>query len=358
MKVFSVSASNARFRSPDCAQRDPGSSPGFAALNPGYTGVLVVLAMLLALVSFAPAQDQAPGYPTRMIRLLQGFPPGGNVEFVARLLAQEMGKTLAQTIVVEAKPGQAGGLAAEAVASAEPDGYTLLLVSGAHPATAAVYQKLKFDPVDSFAWISTASFYPFIICVRRDSSFGSFAELMASARSAPGKLSSGTAGNGSISHMITELLGQLTGVKFLSVPYRGEALALTGLLSGDTDLVVATAALAIPQVRSGVVRALAVTGTARWKDIPDVPTVAETGIRDFEVMSWSGMAAPAGTPKPIIDRLHAELVRAIAVPEVRSTLEAAGSEVRATTPAEMRALVEGQVKMWKRVAREAHIELD
>ena len=109
MKVFSVSASNARFRSPDCAQRDPGSSPGFAALNPGYTGVLVVLAMLLALVSFAPAQDQAPGYPTRMIRLLQGFPPGGNVEFVARLLAQEMGKTLAQTIVVEAKPGQAGG---------------------------------------------------------------------------------------------------------------------------------------------------------------------------------------------------------------------------------------------------------
>jgi tripartite-type tricarboxylate transporter receptor subunit TctC len=312
------------------------------------------IGILLVLASPVRAQD----YPSRLIKLLQGFPPGGNVEFVARLLAHEMSKSLGQTIIVESKPGQAGSLAAEAVAGAEPDGHTLLLVVGAHPATAAVYKKLKYDPVDAFAWISTASFYPFIICVRQDSKLKSFADLLASARAEPGKVSSGTAGNGSIAHMTTEMLGQMTGVKFLSVPYRGEAPAVTGLLSGDVDFVVATAALAIPHVRSGVVRALAVTGATRWKDIPDVPTVAEGGLADFEVISWSGMAAPARTPKPIIDRLHAEIATAISLPDVRSRLEAAGSEVRATPPAEMRALVDRQVKMWSKVAKDAGIGLD
>ena len=146
----------------------------------------VLLGAMLALVAPARAQD----YPSRLIKLLQGFPPGGNVEFVARLLAHEMSKTLGQTVIVEAKPGQAGSLAAEADAGAEPDGYTLLVVSGAHPAAAAVYKRLKYDPVDGLAWISTASFYPFIICVRRDSRLKSLTDLMASARAAPGKVSS------------------------------------------------------------------------------------------------------------------------------------------------------------------------
>ncbi len=319
------------------------------------TRSLAALALLSALAC-SPAAGQ--GYPSRLIKLLQGFPPGGNVEFVARLLAHEMSKSLGQTIIVEAKPGQAGSLAAEAVASADPDGYTLLLVAGAHPATAAIYKKLKYDPVDAFAWISTASFYPFVICVRQDSKLKAFADLIATARAEPGRVSSGTAGNGSIAHMTTELLGQRAGVRFLPVPYRGEAPAVTGLLSGDVDFVVATAALAIPHIRSGVVRALAVTGASRWKDIPEVATVAEGGLRDVEVISWSGMAAPTRTPQPIIDRLHGEIAKAIAVPDVRSKLEAAGSEVRATTPAEMRGLVERQVKMWSKVAKEAKIELD
>ena len=302
----------------------------------------------------ARAQD----YPSRLIKLIQGFPPGGNVEFVARLLGHEMSKSLGQAIIVESKPGQAGSLAAEAVANAEPDGYTLLLVSGAHPATAAIYKKLKYDPVDAFAWISTASFYPFIVCVRSDSKWASFVDLLAAARAAPGKVSSGTAGNGSIAHMTTELIAKTAGVKFLSVPYRGEAMAVTGLLSGDVDFVLATAALAIPHVRSGVVKALAVTGKSRWKDIPQVATVAEQGLPDFEVISWSGLAAPARTPQPIIERLHGEIEKAISVDDVRSKLEAAGSEVRATSPAEMRALVDRQVRMWSEVAREARIELD
>src|SRR5262245_57135508 len=267
----------------------------------GMSRIRALLALLsvCALTTAAQAQD----YPTRVIKLMQGFPPGGNVEFIARLLANEMQKSLGQPIIVESKPGQAGSLAAEALAAAEPDGYTLLLVAGAHPATAAVYKKLKYDPVDAFAWISTASFYPFVICVLKDSRLRSFADLVSIARANPGGVSSGTAGNGSIAHMTTELIAQMAGLKILSVPYRGEALAITGLMSGDIDFVVATTSLAIPHIRSGTLRALAVTGKTRWNDIADVPTVAESGFADFEVISWSGMAGPPKTPNRFVDRL-------------------------------------------------------
>ncbi len=172
------------------------------------------LAFAVLLVAAAHAQD----YPTRLIKLMHGFPPGGNVEFVARLLANEMGKTMGQTIIVESKPGQAGSLAAETLASSEPDGYTLLLVSGAHPAAAAVYRKLRYDPVDSFQWISTVSFYPFIVGVRKDSKLQSFADLLAAARAKPGAVTSGTAGNGSIAHMTTELLAGMANLKILCGP--------------------------------------------------------------------------------------------------------------------------------------------
>ena len=315
-----------------------------------------VLAVFFALAgsTAAPAQD----YPTHLIKLIQGFPPGGNVEFVARLLANEMQKSLGQTVIVESKPGQAGSMATELVSTAEPDGYTLLLISGAHPAAVAVYKKLKFDPVDGLAWISTASFYPFFFCVAKNSKFQTFADLVAAARAQPGAVSSGTAGNGTISHMTTELLAQRGNMKCLIVPYRGEALAITGMLSGDVDFVIATSSLALQQVQSGNVRALAVTGKTRWKDTPDVPTVAEHGLTDFEVISWSGMAAPPKTPPPILARLHAEVEKAIKVPDVRSKLEGFGGEVKALTSADFRALVAGQVALWTRVAKEANIQLD
>jgi tripartite-type tricarboxylate transporter receptor subunit TctC len=261
-------------------------------------------------------------------------------------------------MVIESKPGQAGSLAAEAVAASPPDGNTLLLVAGAHPATAAVYTKLRYKPVDDFQWISTVSFYPFIICVRQDSKLRTFADLIAAARARPGGVTSGTAGVGSIAHMTTELMNITASLNTLSVPYRGEALAFTGLLSGDVDFVVSTTTLAMPHLQSGAARALAVTSKTRWKDLPDIATVAESGVAGFEVISWSGFAAPARTPQPIMERLHGEIQRALAVPEMRARLESFGAEVRGTTPDEMRALVEGQLALWTKVAREAHIQLD
>jgi tripartite-type tricarboxylate transporter receptor subunit TctC len=305
-----------------------------------------------------PHAARAQTYPTRLIKLMHGFPPGGNVDVVARLVAAEMAKGLGQTIIVEGKPGLAGNIAAEAVTGAEPDGYTLLLVAGLHPAVAAVYRKLRYDPLDGFAWISTVSFYPFILCVRKDSPIKSFADLVAAARTKSAGVTSGTAGNGSISHMTTELIASLTGVKFLNVPYRGEAPAIQGLLGHDVDFVIATSTLAAPHVASGEVRAIGVTSTARWKDFADIPTLAESGLKDFEVISWSGVAAPPKTPAPIITRLHDEIVRAIAVPEVKTRLESFGAQVKSTTPAEMRDLVARQIALWTKVANEANIQLD
>ena len=277
---------------------------------------------------------------------------------IARILAQEMEKSLGQSIVVEAKPGLAGALAAEAIARSEPDGYSLLVLPSAHPAYAALSKNVKYKVVDDFTWISVASFYPFMICVKADSRFQTLKQLVDEARANPGKLKYGSAGVGSILHTTVELIGNQTGTKFLHVPYRGEAPALTGMLTGDIDFIAATTGPISARVRAGEFRALAVTGLTRWRDFPDVPTVAETVIPNFEVISWTGMAGPANLPKPIVDKLNAELRRVLAVPEVKSKLEAMGGDPRATTPDEMKALVGRQYEVWKKLAVEANLSIN
>jgi tripartite-type tricarboxylate transporter receptor subunit TctC len=314
----------------------------------------MTLAVLVGLCAPAAAQD----YPTRLIKFMQGFPPGGNVDIIARILAQHMEKSLGQSIVVEAKPGLAGALAAEAVARSEPDGYTLLVLPSAHPAYAALSKNVKFKVVDDFTWISVASFYPFMICVKADSRFKTLKDLIEEARAKPGSLKYGSAGVGSILHTTVELIGHQTGTKFLHVPYRGEAPALTGMLTGDIDFIAATTGPISPRVRSGEFRALAVTGKTRWRDFPEVPTVAETIIPNFEVISWTGLAGPAKLPQPIVDRLNAELRKALAAPDVKSRLEAMGGDPRATTPDEMKALVSRQYETWKKLAVEANLSIN
>ena len=314
-------------------------------------GALAVLAMLAGTAS---AQD----YPNRLIKFMHGFPPGGNVDIIARLLGNEMAKTLGQSIIVEAKPGVAGSLAAEAVARSDPDGYTLLVLPSAHPAHGALAKKVNYKVVDDFDWISVASFYPFLVCVRGDSPLRTLGDLIEAARKAPASLKYGSAGVGSILHTTVELIGSETKTKYLHVPYRGEVQAITGLLQGDTDFIAVTTGPISPRIRSGEFRALAVTSKTRWPDFPDLPTVAEQGISGFEVISWTGLAGPAKLPTPVADRLNAELRRAIAVPDIKSKLEAMGGEARATTPAEMRALVASQYATWLKLANEANISID
>jgi tripartite-type tricarboxylate transporter receptor subunit TctC len=315
---------------------------------------IMVVAALAALA--APAQAQ--NYPNRLIKLIQGFPPGGNVDIIARILASEMEKGLGQSIVVEGKPGLAGSLAAETIARSDPDGYTLLVLPSAHPAHGALSKNVKYKVVDDFSWISVASFYPFMICVTKDSRFQTLKQLIDEARAKPGALKYGSAGVGSILHTTVELLGNQTGTQFLHVPYRGEAPALTGMLTGDIDFIAATTGPISARVRAGEFRALAVTGRTRWRDFPDVPTVAEVGVPGFEVISWTGLAGPANLPKPIVDRLNAELRRTLAVPAVKNRLESMGGDPRATTPDEMKALVARQYETWKKLAAEANLSIN
>jgi len=310
--------------------------------------------MLVALTTAVSAQD----YPNRLIKMMHGFPPGGNVDVIARLMADEMAKGLGQSIVVEAKPGLAGSLAAEVVARAEPDGYTLLLVPSAHAVTGAISKNLKYRPVEDFDWISTVSFYPFVLVVRKDSKIQTLRDLLEAARANPAKITFGSAGLGTIHQMTVEMLANASSVKFVHVPYRGEAPALTGLLSGDVDFIATTTTLAAQRAQTGELRALAVTSRTRWKELPDVPTIEEGGVAGFEVISWSGVATRSGTPAPVIQRLNGEVQRAIAVPAVKARLESFGGEVRSTAPAEMKALVERQLAQWARVAKEANIQME
>jgi tripartite-type tricarboxylate transporter receptor subunit TctC len=269
-----------------------------------------------------------------------------------------MAHGLGQSIVIEARPGAAGSLAAETVARSEPDGYTLLVVPSAHAAHGGLSKNVKYKVVDDFEWISVASFYPFLVCVRKDSRLQTLGQLLDEARNNPGALKYGSAGVGSILHTTVELIANQTKTSFLHVPYRGEAPAIIALLQGDIDFIAATSGPISARIRTGEVHALAVTGKTRWRDFPEVPTVEEQGLPGFEVISWSGLTGPARLPKPIVDTLNAELRRAIAVPDVKGKLESMGGDPRATTPAEMRALVASQLVTWTRLAKEANIAID
>ena len=320
------------------------------ASRPVAIGTILLVAAL-CLIARVSAQD----YPSRVIKMICGFPAGGNVDAIARVMANEMAIGLGQPVVVETRPGMVGSLAAELVSRAPPDGYTLMTLPSAHAVTGALYKNLKYKPVEDFAWISTVSFYPFVVSVRADSRFKTLSELIVAARAEPGRISYGSSGAAAIQHMIAELLAGSAGVKFQHIPYRGEALALTGLLTGDVDFIVSTITVAAPQIESGKLRALGVSSRTRWRDLPDVPTIDEAGVKEFDVNSWTGIATVAATPAPILARLHAEVQRVIALPEVKKRLADFGGEARGTSPDEMRKLVQDQLDLWARVARDANI---
>jgi tripartite-type tricarboxylate transporter receptor subunit TctC len=308
--------------------------------------------LALALAASAAAQE----YPSRPIRIVQGFAPGGNADNIARVLAAEMSKGLGQPIVVEARPGAGGNLAAETVARAQPDGYTLLLAVGGHSVSGALYKSLSYRSVEDFEWIATATVFPFLLVVRSDSKAQTVADLVQAAKVKADAVTYGSAGTGSTQHLTGELLASVAGAKMLHIPYKGDAGSLTALLAGDIDFVVAPATAALPYIKGGRIRPLAVTSATRWQGMPDVRTVQESGVQGFDVASWAGLAAPAGTPRPIVMRLNAELQKALQVPEVRSRLEGFGGEVRGSTPEEMRTRVASEVQRWSKVIREANIE--
>ena len=297
----------------------------------------------------------AQAYPERVIRISQGFAAGGNADVIARLVGNEMAKKLGQSVIVEALAGAGGTLASGSVARAKPDGYTLLLATGGHAVAGAIFGKLPYRTVDDFEMISTITFFPFLIVVRADSKYKSLNDVLADAKAKAGSIAYGTAGIGSTHHLAGELLGVMAKTELLHVPYRGDSASTTALLGGEIPMTIAPPTAVLQNIKAGKLRAIAVTGFQRWGLLPDVATVAEQGVAGYDVRSWAGLMAPAGTPRPIIERLNAEVANAIKLPHVRASLEDMGGDVRGSTPEEMKSLVATELARWSRIVSERNI---
>jgi len=297
------------------------------------------------------AAEQA--YPSRPIKFVQGFAPGGNADAITRILGAELTKALGQPVIYDARVGAGGNLAAEQVARAEPDGYTLLLVTTAHLVSPAIYNSLNYDPVADFAFISSITNVPFFIVSHAQSRFSSVRELVEAARASPGTITIGTAGIGTGQHMALELFAGATGIKVLHVPFRGDSAAVTGLLSKSVDAVVAPGTAVFGNIEGGLLRALAITGSERWPGLKDVPTVAETVSPGFEMIAWIGVGTTRGTPRPVIERLNAEVRGAIAKPNVQTQLRDLGGFPRSSTPEEATERVKREIDLWKQVGDKA-----
>lgn len=314
-----------------------------------------LLATLTATTLGLPLMALAQAYPDRPIKILQGFAPGGNADNIARTVGLEMSKGLGQSILVESKAGAGGTIGANTVAKSQPDGYTLLLATGGHSVAGAMYNSLPYRTVQDFEMVSTITYFPFLVVVPADSKYASLTALLAAAKANPTDVSYGTAGIGSTHHLAGELLASMSKTKLLHVPYRGDSASLTSLLGGNVPMIIAPPTAVLANIKAGKLRAIATTGPQRWQGLPDVPTVAEQGVAGYDVQSWAGLMAPAGTPKLIIDRLNAELQKALVVPAVKTRLEEMGGDVRGSTSDEMRKMVAEQTQKWIQVVNDAKI---
>ncbi len=314
--------------------------------------IACALAFAGALTVLSAAADD---YPSRPIRFLQGFAPGGNADVVTRVLGDELGKSLGQPVIAESRPGAGGNLASEQAAKAAPDGHTIVLLTTGHVISAALYKSLPFDPVKDFSFITTVSEFPFFFVVNAKSRFQTIAQVVAAARATPSAVTFATAGLGTGQHMAGELFASTVGAKMLHVPHRGDSAAVTALLSGSVDLVIAPATALLSLVEAGTFRALAVSSKQRWGRLPDVPTVAETVAPDYEVTAWMSVAAPRGLPKPIVDRLNAELRRIIGLPQVDKRLRDLGAFPVSSTPEAVTERTQAEIARWNRVIDAAGI---
>ncbi len=309
----------------------------------------------LAVTALPLPHALAQAWPDKPIRILQGFAPGGNADNIARVVSAEMARGLNQSFVVDAQAGAGGTIAATTVARARPDGYTLLLATGGHAVAGALYNSLAYKTVQDFEMVSTITYFPFLLVTSAESKINNLQTLLAQARANPGKVAYGSAGVGSTQHLTGELLASMSKTQMLHVPYRGDSAALTALLAGDIPFMVAPPTAVLANIKAGKLRAIAATGPQRWAGLPDVPTVAEQGVTGFDVRSWAGLMAPAGTPRPVVDRLNAEVQKALQVPAVRARLEEMGGEVRGSTPEEMKVMVTSETNKWIQVVDAAKI---
>lgn len=305
----------------------------------------------------APLRAQT-NFPNRPITLLVPFGPGGIADLTARAVAEGMAKALGQAVVVDNRPSAGSIVASLAVATARPDGHTLLLMSNGHAVSAGLIRKLPYDTLKAFAPITTLGFFDLGIFVAAGSRFATLGDAVALAKANPGQLNVGCIAVGSTQHLAVKLFETVAGVDVLAVPYKASPAVLTALLSKEIDLAFEIVGPMLPHVSGGTVKALAVTSGLRNPALPDVPTVAQAGIAGYDVASWNALAAPAGTPAAVIERLGAAAREALAAPATRDKMARLGMRLQGSTPAQLQALLTAEVQRWAAVIRAAKIEAE
>lgn len=324
---------------------------------PFRTAVRAVGALAVATAAALPALADEP-YPARPIKIVVPFPPGGAADVFARLIGQKLNEAWSQPVVVDNKPGAGGQIATQSVVKSPADGYTLLVVTVGHAVNPALYTKLPYDTEKDLRPVAALARLPSVLVVNPSLPVKSVADLVALARATPGKLTYASSGNATTSHVAGAMFTSLAQVNMLHVPYRGSAPAITDLIGGQVDVMIDPIASSAPHVKSGKLRALAVSTAARTPLAPDLPTLAEAGIPGYDFSAWFLLIAPAATPEPIVAKLNAAVAQALAAPDVRERFATLGAEPERGSPAEIAAFLGGEIRRMAKVARDAGMKAE
>ena len=308
--------------------------------------------------ALASSTALAQAYPSKPVRWVVPFPPGGAMDVIARTLAERMTIAMGQPVVIENRPGAGGNIGSDIVAKAAPDGHTLLIVSIGHAVNPALYATMPFDPQKDFEPVSLLAVVPNMLVANPKLPAKNVREIIDLARTQPGKVTYASAGNGTSIHLAGELFASMAKVDMVHVPYKGSGPAVTDLIGGQVDLMFDSITSALPHVKSGRLKAYAVTGAKRSRTVPELPTVGEAALPGYELNPWFAVFVPAKTPKPVIERLHRELVAALDQPETQKKLDLIGAEKIGGTPAELAAHLKGETERWARVIRARGIRAD
>ncbi len=320
---------------------------------------LALVAVAFAVLAAAPQAGAQSPYPAKPIRFIVPYPAGGPLDTVARLLAQKVADNVKQPVVVDNKPGAGGNIGADLVAKAPPDGYTILMGAVAtHAINPTLYSHIPYDPVRDFAPITQVASTPNVLVVNPTLPVHDVREFIAYAKAHPGQLNFGSGSTGSAGHLAGELFKSMAGVQMVHVPYKGAGPAMQDLIGGQIQLMFDNWSSSRAQVQAGRIRALAVTTARRSSLAPDLPTVAESGLPGFDISTWFGIFAPAHTPQPIVDRLHHEFTRALALPDVREKMLNMGAEPVGDTPAQFAAFIQGEAQKYAKVIRASGAKAD
>ena len=312
---------------------------------------------LVVVASFFVSTSFAQSYPSKPIRFVAPFAPGGGTDFIGRVAAQKLNEALKQQVIVENRPGAGGTLGAEIGAKAAPDGYTFTVIAGSYAVNPSIY-KLAFDPVNDITPVIQLSQGPLLVVVHPSLPIKNIKELIALAKSKPGGLSYATSGQGSIVHLSTELFLFMAGVKAVHIPYKGTGPAITDTISGQTQFLWGSIAAVLPQVRNGRLRAIAVTTAKRAPALPDIPTIAESGVKGYDVILWHGLIGPKGLPQPIVERVNGELNKALRAKDMEDKLATDGVAAAGGTPEQFGATIKRDIDTWRKVVQMAGVKAE